>query len=362
MRQVQRLLIVKLSSIGDVVHALPVSAALGDAFPHLEITWIVEHVAAPLVLGNPYLHDVIELPAAWRRGGLSRETVRRVRTLRHELRTRHYDVALDLQGLTKSALIARASGAPYRFGSDYLRELAPRILTRIPRRPESLHVVDQLLDVARFLGAPACEVKFPIHVPTDETEQVREMLGDAGILPGRPFVALNPSAGGGGNKGWGAARFAGLIDWLAKEGLPAVIVGARSDSEVAAAVLAGARSRPASLVGRTTLKQLMALLRECALHVCGDTGSAHIAAALGTPVVSIFGRSNPARLAPYGQERYALHHREQCHLSCRRFHEMAPLNSRQKCLRPPPVCLSSVTVDEVAAAAHDALSARSLRK
>jgi ADP-heptose:LPS heptosyltransferase len=114
-----------------------------------------------------------------------------------------------------------------------------------------------------------------------------------------------------------------------------------------------------SLVGRTNLKQLTAVLRDCSLHICGDTGSAHIAAALGTPVVSIFGRSNPDRLAPYGQERFALHHREQCAAPCRRFHETASINSKQKCLAPPPVCIAAVTVEEVADAARRALAERS---
>jgi ADP-heptose:LPS heptosyltransferase len=89
--------------------------------------------------------------------------------------------------------------------------------------------------------------------------------------------------------------------------------------------------------------------------VCGDTGSAHIAAALGTRVVSIFGRSNPLRLAPYGQERFAIHHRERCAQPCRTYHETAPLNSKQKCFEPPPICLSSVTVDEVFDACRRAL-------
>src|SRR5579862_9115091 len=175
MNRVRHVLIVKLSAIGDVVHALPISAALGDAFPHLELTWIVEELAAPIVQGNPYLKEVIVLPAAWRKQRVSMTSARRVLALARDLRSRRFDVALDLQGLSKSALVAWASGAPYRFGHDWLRELAPCLIQRIPRRPESLHIVDQFLDVARFLGAPVREVKFPLPISEEEALQARDM-------------------------------------------------------------------------------------------------------------------------------------------------------------------------------------------
>lgn len=350
MTHIRRVLIVKLSSIGDVIHALPVSAALGDAFPHLEITWIVEQMSAPMVEGNPYLQEVITLPADWRKQRLSPASLRRFLALRRDLRARRFDLALDLQGLSKSALVAWASGARYRFGYDWLRELAPLLETRVPRRPESVHIIDQFLDVARFLGAPAAEVKFPLHIPAEEDARACALLGEVGIAAEQPFLVVNPSSGGGGNKGWGAERFATLLDSLARDpGLPVVLIGSRADREVAEAICRQTACPPASLVGRTNLKQLTALLRRAALHLCGDTGSAHIAAALATPVISLFGRSNPARLAPYGQADLALHHREQCALPCRRFHETAPVNSKQKCLAPPPVCLAAVTVEEVAA-------------
>lgn len=350
MRAVKRLLIVKLSSIGDVVHALPVSAALGDAFPHLEISWIVERMSAPMVQGNTYLKEVIVLPPEWRKNRLSVDAFRAFGRLRRELRAREFEVAIDLQGLSKSAIVAWASGAKYRYGYDWLRELAPRLETRVPRRPQSVHVIDQFLDVARFLGAAADEVKFPLEIPLEEVASTLALLREAGIAPEKPFLVVNPSSGGGGNKGWGAERFAALLDTVSGDpGFPAVLVGGKGDREVADDIRRLAKNPPASLVGRTNLKQLAALLRDCAVHLCGDTGSAHVAAALGTRVVSIFGRSNPARLAPYGQEEFAIHHRERCAAVCRQFHDSAPVNSKQKCLAPPPVCLAAVTVEEVAA-------------
>jgi len=357
MRQVRRLLIVKLSSIGDVIHALPFGAALAEAHPGLEISWIVEEMSAPMVAGNPCLKEVIVLPQEWRVARFSAASLRRFLALARSLRERRFDVAVDLQGLSKSALVAWASGAPRRYGWDWLRELAPLLLTRVPRRPESVHIIDQFLDVARFLGAEPGPARFPIHIPDEDHAAAEALLRQVGIPAGAPFMVVNPSSGGGGNKGWGAQRFAALLDALAPEpGLPAVTIGSRADLAEDSALRAACSRPPASLVGRTSLKQLAALLQRAAVHVCGDTGSAHLAAALGTPVVSLFGRSNPARLAPYGWEEFALHHREQCAAACRRFHGSAPVNSRQKCLEPPPRCLAAIPVDEVAHAVRRALS------
>jgi heptosyltransferase-1 len=127
------------------------------------------------------------------------------------------------------------------------------------------------------------------------------------------------------------------------------------DRALGEVIMAQTDPPPGNLIGRTSLKQLAAILRRAALHLTGDTGSAHIAAALGTPVVSIFGRTNPARLAPYGQAGRLLHHREQCAAACRRFHRTAPLNRNETCFARSPVCLTAVTVDEVAAAVRRCL-------
>jgi heptosyltransferase-1 len=356
MSKVRRLLIVKLSSIGDVVHALPVSAAIGRAFPHVELSWVVEEMAAPIVQGNSFLHEVIVVPAVVRENRKSPYSLNHFLKLRRDLSNRCFDVTLDLQGLSKSALVAWATGARYRYGYDWLRELAPLLEKRIPRRVESIHVVDQFLDVARFLGAEVDKAEFPLYISDEEMDSAKELLNREEIDYSRPFVVINPSSGGGGNKGWGAERFAALLNEVHTDcRVPVLLIGGRGDAEVANEICSAVGHPPANLVGKTSLKELAAILKLSALHLCGDTGSAHIAAALGTRVVSIFGRSNPARLAPYGQSEFALHHRDQCAAVCKRFHETAPVNSKQKCLSPPPKCLSAVTVDEVASAVRSIL-------
>ncbi|MGC8666771.1 MAG: glycosyltransferase family 9 protein [Chthonomonadales bacterium] len=359
MAQVHRLLIVKLSAIGDVVHALPVSAALGQAFPHVELTWLVEERAAPMVLGNPFVKEVIVLPMQWRRRRFGLSTVSGFLEIARRLRKRRFDISLDLQGLSKSALLALASGARRRYCSDWPREIAPWVEQPIPRRPESLHIVDQLLDVARFLGAAVKEVMFPLAVPPEARAAADGLLRSVGVEEGQPFAVINPSDGGGGNKGWNPLRYARLASLIhSTMGLPVVLIGGREDRRIADIIVREAERPTADLVGQTDLKQAAAILLRAAVHVAGDTGTAHIAAALGTPVVCIFGRTDPVRLAPYGQEQYVVHHREQCSPICRRYHDTAPINRPQKCLDPPPRCLDKVCVEEVFEAVRRAVSER----
>ena len=356
LRSIQRVLIVKMSAIGDVVHALPVSAALGRAYPHLEISWVVERNSYPMVEGNPFLKEVIQLPEDLKTNRLSFSSWKRFAEVRAMLRERRFDLAIDLQGLSKSAIVTWASGARYRYGQDWLRELAPWFETRIPRQPESIHIVDQLLDVARFFGARPDKVEFPLHIPETEDARAAELMKEAGIDPDRPYLVVNPSHGGGGHKGWRTEKYSTLLDEIAADpGVPALLVGSGADRGLAESIARGCADAPKSLVGRTNLKQLAAILKRSALHLCGDTGSAHIAAAVGTRVVTIFGRTDPDRLAPYGQGEWVIHHREQCAAPCRRFHETMPVNRKQKCLTPPPRCLDAVQVAEVAETVRRAL-------
>jgi ADP-heptose:LPS heptosyltransferase len=142
----------------------------------------------------------------------------------------------------------------------------------------------------------------------------------------------------------------GLLERLdAEVGLPVVLVGGAGDRAQERAILAGAGHPAPSLVGRTTLRELMGVLRRAAVHIAGDTGSSHLAAALGTPVVSVFGRTDPARLAPYGQGRWALHHPERCSLLCRCYHALAPVNRNNLCFRTPSACLAAIRPAEIAA-------------
>lgn len=329
LRSLRRLVILRLSSIGDVIHALPVSAALGEAYPHLEITWVVEEMSAEVVTGNPYLHDVIVVPRSrWKQG--------RTRSPRiwweylaflAALRRRRFDVSLDLQGYGKSALMALAAGAPYRFGIGRMRDGAGLVSHPLPQRPESVHRTDRFLDVVRAFGIEPNPVRFPLFVPEEARTRVTELLCAGNIRPDRPYAVLNPATGNEVRR-WGAFRYARLAVALAESyGLPSVLIGSGKDiplcedvrtralAEMAGKQISGVPA-PVSLAGQTNLKELASVLEGCAVQVCGDTGSAHIAAALGRPTIALYGPTDPAFAGPWGQQDSVLSRRDLCTASC----------------------------------------------
>jgi heptosyltransferase-1 len=354
----RRLLIVKLSALGDVVHALPVASALHESFPSLEVDWVVEPLAAPVLMRCPAVSHVRVAVMARRSQRFTPRALSSVLALARGLRERRYDVALDLQGLSKSAVLAWASGAKVRLGYDWLRELAPLLVRRVPRRTESVHIVDQLLDVARSLGAETTPVRFPIAPTADDEKEARAMLTAAGLEEGAPFLILNPTdGGGGGGKGLPPATMAEVMDQVSGQtGLRWVLIGAPGDRRLAEAALTRTHARALDLVGRTTIQQTAAVIRLATLHLSGDTGTAHIAAALGTTPVSVHGRSNPDRVGPYGYRHLVVDARRHCSERCRRYQASSQVNGPSVCRDGSARCMLRVKGDEVASAVLRALS------
>ena len=350
LNRVKRLLIIRLSSIGDVTHALPLSAALKEAFPHLEITWIVEEMSAEIVTGNPTLQEVLVVPRSrWKQGRWrSPQVWREYGAFMKALRGRQFDVTLDLQGYAKSAFIVLAAGAPHRYGWWRLRDGANLVSRRLPRRPQSRHRVDWFLDVGRALGAEPTRIFFPLAIPEEARSRVRTLLLAGGIDPAAPYAVLNPAVGDQ-TRRWGAAHYAELAKGLAQRfGLPCVLIGSGKDAAICREVHALALSgnewpsgtvEPFSLAGQTSLKELAAVLEGCTVHVCGDTGSAHIAAAVERPVVALYGPTDPVLAGPWGQSENVLSHRELCAAKCSvkqcvytRAGGSAPLETIARCL------------------------------
>lgn len=337
----QRVLIIRGSAIGDVIHATPLSAVLKETFPHLEITWIVEEICGDVVLGNPYLHEVIVTPRSrWKQGRLTSPRIwGEYLAFLKSIRDRRFDVTLDLQGYAKSAILALAARAPYRLGWWRQRDGANLVNTAIPRRPESIHRVDWFLDVARALGAqPSC-VRFPLQIPDDSRTYINTLLRDSGIDPEKPYAVLNQAAGDQARR-WTEEGFARVAWELAVQyQMPSVLVGVKSDQGPNAVIieqyraltqrmeqntLANAATRqkvapvrePLDVAGQTNLKQLFALIDGCAIQISGDTGSLHIADALKRPLVGLYGSSDPAHAGPYYQQANVLSHRDLCRPEC----------------------------------------------
>jgi len=229
---VKRVLIIRLSAIGDVIHATPLASALKDAYPHLEISWLVEEIPAEIVLDSPDLEHVIVVPRSrWKRGrARSPQVWREYLAFLSHLRAYHFDVTIDLQGYAKSALYALATRARFRLGWWRMRDGANLVSRPLPRRPESIHRVDWFLDVARALGVENPRVRFPIQIPDSARLSVQGKLGASGIAPGSPYVVINQAAGNPPRR-WGLQNFAGLASQLAlKYDLPSVLIGTPPES------------------------------------------------------------------------------------------------------------------------------------
>jgi lipopolysaccharide heptosyltransferase I len=302
----QRFLIVRLSSIGDIVHTLPAVAALSTTFPQAEIHWAVESRHALLLDGNPHVHRVVELDTlGWRKRLTSASTLREIRGELSALRACEYDAAIDFQGLWKSSVVALLSGAPQRIGfeREWLREPTAAVLyTQRVRPGERQHVIEMNLSLVRRLGAQALPWQFPLPRADADDAYVE---GQLAALDLKDFIVMNPG-GGWRSKCWAPENYAELIRRLEDSisgGI--VLTGSRDEEKLIGEILDAARIRRAVYMP-TTLIHLIALVRRARLFIGGDTGPLHLAAAVGTPIVGIYGPTDPARNGPFHPDDIAL--------------------------------------------------------
>ena len=287
-----RILIVKLGSIGDIVHTLPALAAIRAGLPHAEISWVAERASIEILRDNPLLDRLIEVDTkALRRGLMSGETLRAPRQQLRRLRASAFDVALDFQGLLKSASIARLSGARRVFGytREGLREPASALLlskkVHVPKQTHVIFKAIALAESALNLAVPKSpdELSFPIQTNNEhrlEAQQVVDCSAD--------YAILNPG-GGWPTKLWAPEKFGALADALWKTlGLQSVVTYGPGDEELANAVQSAASSSVVRLAN-VSLKGFYELASSAKIYVGGDTGPTHIAVAAGTPIVGLFG-------------------------------------------------------------------------
>lgn len=271
---------------------------LRRAFPSAYIGWLAATPFAPLLRGHPLISEVLPFDRArygriWRDPRAGRDFARLVA----DLRRRRFDLVLDLQGLFRSGYLAWASGAPVRIGFADGREFAPLFLTQaVAAPPAARHAVDRNLELLRALGLHVGQPEFPLALTAAELSGARALLGDIAAA-GRSFVAVLPGARWT-TKLWRPQRWAAVIDHLHAAGLPVVLLGAASEQPMVREIEVYLRSRPLSLVGRTSLRELTAVLALAESVLCQDSGPMHLAAALGRPVVALFGPTDPARCGP----------------------------------------------------------------
>ena len=304
---IERLLIVRLSAMGDVIHTLPAVQALRAAFPQAMIGWLIEERWAELLCapGAPrrgtrspqrplvdWVHTVNL--KAWGESLLSVHTVQQIARVWNDLRSVHYDVAIDLQGAIRSAVLARWSGARVVYGAAEPRESPASIWYTRQTVARGAHVIEQNLSVAEAVAGAK------LHVPCAELphDPAAERLIDQRLaeIGSGDFAILNPGAGWGAKR-WPAQRYGSVAKALAKSGLSAIINYGPGEEDLAheTEVASEGAARPMTC----SLTELIALTRKAKLFVGGDTGPMHLAAALHVPVVAIFGPTDPSRNGPY---------------------------------------------------------------
>ena len=288
-----RILIVRSSAIGDCIHTMPVLAALRERLPGAFLSWVVEGRSGSLLRDHAALDELIIVPRGWLK------SPRIVWQLRQRLRQLRFDIALDVQGLTKSAIAAWLSGAPRRIGLSGVdgREFSPWMNTELVE-PQARHIVDRNLELLAPLDITLPPVRFGLPQKAAEDARAREIITATELAAG--FAIVNPGAGWP-SKLWPPERFAAVARYLGhSRGLPSLVVWAGTQEKQMAETIVTASEGHARMAPATSLTELVALLRRARLFVGSDTGPLHMAAAVGIPCVALFGPMPAERNGPYG--------------------------------------------------------------
>jgi lipopolysaccharide heptosyltransferase I len=302
----KNILIIKPSSLGDIVMALPALSALRKSFPEAKISWFIRPEFAPLLKNHQHLTETILfdrkfLGKAW----FNPRAMAALLSLIWRLNRSKFDAVIDLQGLFRTASLSWLSGCKKRFGMADAGEFGHIFYThKIAQDKDCIHLVDYYLKIVREAGASKTDVQFLLPADLTATEEVTRLLKTKGIN-GDYAVFVPTSAHE--DKCWPAERFAALADRVSRQfHLSIVATGAASENSAVERLRNLANVPIANFAGATSLSELVALLKAARLVVSNDTGPGHIAAALGVPVVLIFGPTNPARVHPYNRPECAL--------------------------------------------------------
>lgn len=329
----KNILVVKLSAIGDVIHALPVSYAIKETFPDVKLTWVVEPPSYDLLTMNPCVDEIIVFHKKEFKS--IRGFLHNIRPFRRTLRLENYDAVLDLQGLFKSAAIAHVAKAPVKLGMCNMRELSSRVSKPVVGPNAYGHIVERYLDVARALGCGVNRVVFPVEVPQEAVDSAVGILANAGVQMEYPYVVFVIGANWP-NKVWPVQHFAELGDWFLQNQVTPVIVGnGAADMRRAIDVSGMMRVPPVNLVDKTNLKELAHIIKGARLVIGGDTGPVHLASGMGVRTIMLMGPTDAKRNGPYGQLQNAIEVDRPCRYCWKRA-----------CMKDAD-CLERITVQHV---------------
>lgn len=315
-----KVLIVKLSAIGDVVHTLPVLNALRHYRPEAQITWLVEETAADLVVGHAALDRVlISRRKRWIRGLRTaqwRDYLREAVSFIRQLRDTRYDMVLDFQAALKGAMLIALTRADRKigFGSgmEHQEHSYLALNERIPMVSMEIHALQRGLMLLSAIGVPCHRIEYNLPIDDPSRQIAAGLLVELPHSTKRPLVAINPMATWE-TKLWPADRFAEVADRLIQSRHAAIyFTGSPGDRDAIRAIQDRMTHPSVNLAGRTTLIQLAAFYQHMACVISADTGPMHIAAAVNKPVVALFGPTAPWRTGPYGQDHHVIRPETDC--------------------------------------------------
>ncbi len=298
---IRKILIVKLSSIGDVLMATPVPRAIKESLPDSHLAWLVEEKSREVVESNPYVDEVITFPLRrWQKlaaQGRHFQALREVWAFIRDLRNHHFDLAIDIQGLFRSGIITWLSGAPYRLGRDDGREGNSFFLTHtVPAQKDYVRASEFNLEVLSALGIKPSSYDLIFQIPQEAEEWTDRFLVGESLRRGEGIAAMVPATTGL-NRHWTEEGFAEVSDRLYTEyQLRGVFLGGPGDVAMMERIAAQCRHRPFIAAGKASYKQSAALIKRSRILISVNTGLLRIGLATKTPTIALFGPTSPADL------------------------------------------------------------------
>jgi heptosyltransferase I len=323
-KNIKKILIIKPSALGDIVHSLPFLNALKQQFPHVKIDWVVAHGLRTFLEGHPMINHLWTIrKEEWKKLDYLKQTLKEVNDLRKGLKKVQYDVSIDLSGLFRSGIISYFSNAKIKLGFKESDEGSPMFYTHKVHGSMKIHAIDRYLKIAKFMGCDTSRIEYPF-APYDPHPSILKELPEK-------YIILSPSAGKVANR-WHSQRFGELSSRLP---YPTIVIASRDEADIADEMVANSKGSAISIAGSTSLKELVAVIKKAVFFVCNDTGPMHIAAALDVPVFAVFGPANPVRTGPYGD----IHTVIQRDMGC------IPCYAKKPCSHFK--CMEELTVDQV---------------
>ena len=339
-----KILIIKLSAIGDVVHMLPVLESIHRCYPDASIDWVVERAAADLIEYHPLLRRVIVSDRKrWQKTLFSFAALKEITSFVRAVRSEKYDIILDMQGLMKSGIITGLARGGRKLGLGESREGAGFFLTEKPA-PVNFndHAIDRYMGILKLLECSSVSYEGKVPITEEDQNYIMKMFADLN-LGSRPVVGINPMAKWR-SKLWYPERFISIADRLISEfNCDVIFTGEEEDRSYIDGIVNGMVHQAANIAGRTSLRELAFLYTKINFLITTDTGPMHIAAAMKCPVIALFGPTAPWRTGPYGEG----------HISLRSEISCSPCYKRT-CNKM--LCMNDITTEKVIGAVISKLS------